>query len=91
VAVAIKGPGEYRRRPPDQLAGKYLGFNYYTDGRSGWILQAVGVDEKRNLLEFNEKMLKFEPESNSILAPYTYDPSNGIVSAGDIFRVNTRE
>jgi hypothetical protein len=63
----------------------------YADGRSGWILQAVGVDEKKNLLEFNEKMLKSEAESNSILAPYIYDPSNGIVSAGDIFRVNTRE
>lgn len=64
-------------------------FAYYSVNEkkvNGWILFSPGPDGK---VDLNYKIYdpKVEQPSPQLLARYTYDPTNGIVSRGDIWRV----
>jgi hypothetical protein len=67
----------------------YQGFNYYTDGKTYCILQSVGWDGRRDLLDLDK--VPFDPKhpdkAHQFLSQYEYDPTNGISSTGDFFRV----
>lgn len=62
-------------------------FRYYTDGTTGWMLLGVGPDGKEDY--HPPENLKFETSTMiESLLPFTYDPTNGTVSSGDIWRVS---
>lgn len=67
--------------------GGTMGYGYYStqsDGEHGWILFSAGPDGKYDL-----DWTRYNPASANVkrdLAPYTYDPSNGARSTGDIWR-----
>ncbi len=64
-------------------------FYYATDGRRLWVLQSVGPDGIREL----ESLAAIVSEEGSRialieqLAPAKFDPTNGLISSGDLFRV----
>ncbi len=58
---------------------------YYTDGK-GWIMWSAGPDNDYDL-QWQIYNLSFDQPSDELLALYTYDPTNGTVSDGDIWRV----
>jgi hypothetical protein len=66
-------------------------FLYATDGHRGWVLWSQGPDAKPDLpaekipgwlAEFSRE------EVISRLQPYSYDPTNGTTSPGDIWRIH---
>ncbi len=59
-------------------------FNYYSDG-VGWIVWSAGPDGVYDL-DWT-KYSGAEPEIYDLLAPWTYDPTNGTESPGDIVRM----
>lgn len=61
-------------------------YGYYSiRGASGasWILFSPGPDG-----DFDLPWKQFQPGGGALLAPFTYDPTNGTVSDGDIWRSN---
>ncbi len=66
----------------------YSSFHYWTDGSQGYVLQGNGIDGQRTLLDL--KQVRFDEGSAAdVLRPlsgWTYDPTNGTSSAGDVFR-----
>ncbi|MBI1784625.1 hypothetical protein HYR69_05725 [Candidatus Sumerlaeota bacterium] len=78
---------------PSEWRGKYYGFHYYSDGQSGLVIQAVGPNQRRDLEDLSVVPLgeAQEAERKQFLASYTYDPTNGVVSNGDIFLVRAPE
>lgn len=76
------------RGAPIRIKG--LDYQYYTNGQDFWALISRGPDgdldtTSATLMRLNAKQTYHE--RNDILAQSSYDPSNGTVSNGDIFRV----
>lgn len=84
LSAGLFGNSIYIVRNP-QWKDRYLGFHYFSDGHNHWVLQSVGPDGR---LDFHnlDKLAKDAKADREILQGNTYDPSNGIQSAGDIFR-----
>jgi len=77
-------------------------FGYYSDpGMVGWIMYSPGPDQDQSTSDLNEKVETVynptitQPSLELIVGPfnaadgnaYTYDPSNGTSSEGDVYRV----
>ena|GEM_PF-135266 len=76
------------RYPEDSFAGPEDTFAYYsvkTNTSSGWVLWSPGPDKKYDLNWelYNPDETQPSPE----LLNFAYDPTNGTLSPGDIFRV----
>lgn len=75
---------------PDQFSDvKGATFGYYTATESdytSWILYSPGPD-----MDYDFAWWDFDPKvpqpSDALLAKYTYDPTNGTISDGDVWRV----
>ncbi|MEN6626968.1 MAG: hypothetical protein ABFD69_12155 [Candidatus Sumerlaeia bacterium] len=78
--------GSYRGRAEHEMPSDFA-YRYRTDGKTGFVLQAAGVNEKRDLEDLGKTPLANPDAANQFLLPYTYDPTNGIGSAGDIFHI----
>ncbi len=77
---------------PESWKSDYLFYHYATDGSTWWVIQSVGPNGVRELENLSEhtKLFSSIAEQGCIpdeLLPYTYDPTNGAISAGDIWRV----
>ena len=88
-AISITTPISYLTQVPDDpFANSDTTFGYYTvttEKAAGWSLWSPGPDEKYDL---DWKVYDpAVPQPSTDLIPYTYDPTNGTVSSGDIFRV----
>lgn len=72
--------------PRDRFADAFQTFGYYTDARTGWIIFSPGPDRKFDLgwEVYDSSISQPSPE---LISRYTYDPSNGVFSDGDIWRV----
>ncbi|MBN1518076.1 DUF3352 domain-containing protein [Candidatus Sumerlaeota bacterium] len=76
------------RYPEDVFSTKGYGFNYYSDG-NGWILWSCGPDKVLDLTVDNIFEL-YDPtiqQPSKALLNFSYDPTNGTRSGGDIIRV----
>jgi prepilin-type N-terminal cleavage/methylation domain-containing protein len=62
-----------------------ISFAYYTDG-TGWILISPGPDEDFDIIPRKFYVSTLENPHIPLL-PFTYDPTNGTVSDGDVWRV----
>jgi len=67
--------------------GKYLGFRYYSDP-NGWILISPGPDRDYDIdpVKYYDSSIA-QPSFELLCIAGTYDPTNGTVSSGDVFRV----
>jgi len=90
----ISGPPMVIHTPNPNWDRKRKAFNYYSDGKSGWVLQGVGPKEVRKLEDLSEIPLQSpnvrEEESDPEYRLYIescYDPTNGQISVGDVFRL----
>ena len=87
--MALTTPIAYlTRHLPDAFGGEGDSFGYYTvqgEKTSGWIVWSPGPDKRYDL---DWKVYDPDvPQPSTELIPYMYDPTNGTVSRGDIFRV----
>ena len=73
------------RLSPNQL----FPFAYFTDGK-GWILFSPGLDGHYDINPAVDYMSSSTKTRNHLLTYGTYDPTNGIISGGDIWRVSTQ-
>lgn len=76
--------------PYDPFTGKDSPqtYDYATDAEDHWILRGVGPDEDKDMVPLESYLDGDEPgEAGQKRLPYEYDPTNGTVSSGDIFRV----
>jgi type II secretory pathway pseudopilin PulG len=65
--------------------GARLPFVYYTDG-AGWILVSPGRDQRYDIVPANDyDGTNSQPSARLLLK--SYDPTNGIRSAGDVWRI----
>ncbi len=67
--------------------GKYLGVRYYSDA-NGWIIISVGPDHDYDIdpeKYYNSSIA--QPSFELLCIAGVYDPTNGTVSSGDVFRV----
>ncbi|MEN6626967.1 MAG: type II secretion system protein [Candidatus Sumerlaeia bacterium] len=78
------GLGYYRRR--ELAATPAPEYGYWTDGRH-YVLQGVGVNEKPDLADLSRVPMASRDAALRFLAAYSYDPTNGTATPGDIFRV----
>jgi len=74
-----------------KLSNQY--YLYTTDGKSAWVLQSYGPDGEYALAleslwvkSATDETLSLPGDLDERLNPSTYDPTNGTVSSGDIFR-----
>jgi hypothetical protein len=71
---------------PDALV-----YGYWIAPQGGWVLVGVGPDKRPSIdLEMLKKIYAAAgdaPMPTALLLTYTYDPTNGLTSSGDIFRV----
>ena len=88
-AMGLTSPIAYlTQHLPDPFGGEGDSFGYYTvqgEKTSGWIVWSPGPDKKYDL-----DWKVYDPDvaqPSTELIPYMYDPTNGAVSPGDIFRV----
>jgi hypothetical protein len=65
-----------------------LGFAYYTDGK-GWILFSPGPDQDYDIADPAHVYDSDTTQPSPLLigGPWTYDPTNGTESSGDVWRV----
>jgi hypothetical protein len=73
---------------PDSFAEEGATFGFYSvkkDDKAGWVVFSPGPDQKYDLdwKLYDPTVTQPSPE----LLRYAYDPTNGTVSVGDIFRV----
>ena len=61
-------------------------FSYFSD-EAGWILVSPGPDRVFEIVPWDMYSGKI-PQPSSQLLSHSYDPTNGTVSGGDIFRVH---
>lgn len=80
------GPG-YVPRPGATDDSDSLLFRYFTDGTTGWMLLSVGPDEDVDYRPPDDLEYEGVAMIESLL-PFSYDPTNGTVSSGDIWRVS---
>jgi len=81
----------------DQFSVKGAPFAYYSvnlpeQWEDGWIMWSAGPDGKYNL-DFNTVKEIYDPNSfqpSDTLITFAYEPTNGLMSPGDIFRVCIR-
>ena len=72
--------------PPDPFADvPGATYCYYSDN-SGWILVSPGPDKQFDIDPFEDYVSTVQQPS-SLLLEKLYDPTNGVASRGDIFRV----
>jgi len=72
--------------PPDRFAPvEKLPFAYYTD-QVGWIFFSAGPDGDYDIRNPAEFYYGSAEQPSLALVPFTYDPTNGTVSDGDIWR-----
>lgn len=72
---------------PDSFAPfEGLTYCYYTDG-PGWILWSAGPDGDYDIVPERDYSSEIDQPSLHLLSTVTYDPTNGTVSDGDIWRV----
>jgi hypothetical protein len=62
-------------------------FAYDTDGQTWWILWSAGPDQQFGIIDPRQLAHPNEGQFRRNLSPYTYDPTNGTVSAGDVWRI----
>jgi hypothetical protein len=62
---------------------------FYTDGQGFWMLISNGPDCKRDLTiqACREEARRPLTPSIELLVNYSYDPTNGTISQGDLWRV----
>jgi len=75
-----------RENPPE---GSYTGFLYHVQpDEPRWIIQGIGPDHERSMGKPSEDVWgeTFYKSPLHPIVEYAYDPTNGIASAGDIFR-----
>jgi len=77
--------GYYKIR--SEWRGKDLGFRYYSD-QNGWILISLGPDGDYDIdpEKYYHSSIA-QPSFELLCIAGTYDPTNGTVSSGDVFRV----
>jgi len=66
-------------------------FLYATDGKSGWVLWSGGPDGVNDLPGADLPRILHEPSKKGlwdVLLQHAYDPTNGTISRGDIWRVS---
>ena len=80
-------PDRWTLQIPEEWKGKYLGYYYAMHDGSDFILQGVGLDRDRDLLDPNHILENHESsqERTRVLSIYKYDPTNGTESSGDLF------
>lgn len=81
IAYIVKLPEDPFAEIPEQTYGYYL-----TPNGLGWILFSAGPDGTMDLGWKTYDSSKAQP-SIELIGRYTYDPTNGSVSAGDLYRV----
>ena len=65
---------------------RYHSFAYWTDG-GGWIVWSPGLDGRYAITDPSEVYSSDEPQPSDALLHRTYDPTNGSISPGDIWRI----
>ena len=71
--------------PKDPFSKESNAYRYHSDGKNFYILASDGPDRK---IDFDLKKFDLGKGSkNDDLTPFTYHPSNGLTSQGDLFRV----
>jgi type II secretory pathway pseudopilin PulG len=88
LTTPISYIGSHILRDPWASVGKKepgATFSYYTDP-NGWILVSPGPDRVYDIDPLEEYTSRISQPSDELLAK-AYDPTNGTVSGGDIFRV----
>lgn len=73
--------------PNRENRNKSKSYYYYTDSSTGWILQSVGPNFVRDLTDLSTAPLVASGSVDELI-PYTYDPTNGTISGGDVFRLH---
>lgn len=65
-----------------------LPYAYFTD-RSGWIIFSAGPNQKYEITDPGKVYSGAASEAGQVeaLIPYTYDPSNGTYSPGDVWSI----
>jgi prepilin-type N-terminal cleavage/methylation domain-containing protein len=92
VVMRLALPADFElftSEPPEQWRGKYSGYTYFADGSGRTVLQGIGPDLVADLASA-EAVFADGATTESIqsaLAPFSYDPTNGTVSPGDILRL----
>ncbi len=72
---------------PDPFASPAgMGFRYWTDG-GGWIVWSSGPDKEYAITDPSEVYSSDEPQPSDALLHRSWDPTNGTISPGDIWRV----
>ncbi|MBX3730500.1 MAG: type II secretion system protein GspG [Candidatus Sumerlaeia bacterium] len=72
-------------RPTDPFQGRAMPYIYHASGR-GWLLVSPGPDGRFGILPARD-FDSSEPQPSPRLIGLTYDPTNGLISSGDIWRV----
>ncbi|MCX7047516.1 MAG: DUF3352 domain-containing protein [Candidatus Sumerlaeota bacterium] len=92
--MSLTTPVAYITRFPDDpyAPEKDITYSYYSCGsgmKSGWILWTPGPDKKYDLTAENITQLYDSKilQPSDILLKHAYDPTNGTMSGGDLFRV----
>ena len=71
--------------PKDPFSKESNAYRYHSDGKNFYILASDGPDRK---IDFDLKKYDLSKGSKKEdLTPFTYHPSNGLTSQGDLFRV----
>ncbi|RJP18469.1 MAG: hypothetical protein C4527_28905 [Candidatus Omnitrophota bacterium] len=79
--ITLLEPVRYILNLPNDPFAYQTGYRYFSDGKTFYILASNGPNGKIDL-----NLHEFNPRSGQ-LDQYTYNPTNGIDSPGDIFRV----
>ncbi len=75
-------------RPDKQAMGNPAGGNQAKGARAGWIFFSPGLDGDYDLVpsrDFDAAIA--QPSAHLLTCGASYDPTNGTVSNGDIYRV----
>ncbi len=87
--ITLTSPVRYiRELPKDPFSAKNETYRYNSNGKDWWILASDGPDGKPSLdLKKYDSTQNFGQEE---LKEYTYHPSNGVTSSGDLFRTGPK-
>jgi hypothetical protein len=85
LASIANVPAERVTRNP-HFASQRKDLNYWSDGKTGWVLQSVGPDMTRSLDNLTSLPLDGARRTDAYrsIIDQVYDPTNGVVSPGDL-------
>jgi hypothetical protein len=87
AALTPSDGGIIQNRPPKQWKGKYSGFYCIADAKGRFVVQGIGPDLRRDFTSSSAELSE-NPTTETVelrFCPYTYDPTNGSISNGDMF------